>query len=146
MPGKSGRGPTQRQLRIGEELRHALVAILARGDLHDPAVAGHSITVTEVRVGNDLRTATAFVMPLGGEDTDNVVEGLNRASPAIRHQLAGMLRLRFLPRLSFRRDQSFDEARRIDTLLRDPVVARDLNSRDLDPSDPDPRDTDPTED
>lgn len=130
MSGKSGRGPSQRQLRIGEELRHALVAILERGDLRDPAVAGHAITVTEARIGSDLRTATVFVVALGGEGTDEVVAGLNRAAPAIRHQLAGYLHLKYLPSLVFRRDRSFDEARRIDDLLRDPAVARDLDPSD----------------
>lgn len=127
MSGRSGRGPSQRQLRIGEEIRHVIVSILDRGELRDPDVAGHPVTVTEVRMGNDLKTATVFVVALGGVGTDQVVKGLNRAAPAIRHQIAGHVHLKYLPSLTFRRDKSFDEAQRIEDLLRDPSVARDLD-------------------
>ena len=120
------RGPSQRQLRVGEELRHALAWILERGEVRDPDLKGVSVTVTEVRVSPDLRNATVFVLPLGGGETAAVVTGLTRARPFLRRQVANAVRLKFVPDIRFRADPSFDEARRIDTLLRDPAVARDL--------------------
>jgi ribosome-binding factor A len=126
------RAPSQRQLRVGEELRHALAWILERGDLRDPALAGISVTVTEVRVGPDLRTATAFVTPLGGGDAEAVVAALTHAKAFLRHKVGGAVRLRYVPELVFRADGSFDEASRILHLLRDPNVARDLSENDED--------------
>ncbi len=120
------RDPSQRQLRVGEELRHALAWILERGEVRDPDLRGVSVTVTEVRVSPDLRTATVFVLPLGGGETAAVVTGLTRARPFLRRQVANAVRLKFVPDIRFRADSSFDEARRIDTLLRDAAVARDL--------------------
>ncbi len=120
------RGPSQRQLRVGEELRHALAWILERGEVRDPDLKGVSVTVTEVRVSPDLRNATVFVLPLGGGETAAVVTGLTRARPFLRRQVANAVRLKFVPDIRFRADPSFDEARRIDALLRDPAVARDL--------------------
>lgn len=126
-PAKHGRGqPTQRQLRIGEELRHALAAILERGELRDPAVSGMAITVTEVRISPDLRHAMFFVTTLGGGHDQEVIEGLTRARPFLRRRLADGVRLKFMPSLSFRRDATFDQASAIDRLLRSPDVARDL--------------------
>jgi ribosome-binding factor A len=124
--------PSQRQLRVGEELRHALAHILERGEVHDPGLAGVSVTVTEVRVSPDLRNATAFIMPLGGgDDADaDAVEALTRAKGFIRRRLAEMVRLRVTPAFSFRLDGSFDEAGHIEDLLRRPEVARDLVSGD----------------
>jgi ribosome-binding factor A len=113
---------SQRQLRVGEMLRHALSAILNRGDLRDPDLAGKSVTVTEVRVSPDLRNATVFVQPLGGADIEKVVSALGRAAPYLRRQIAGEIDLRYMPALSFTADTSFDYAERIDTLLKD--VAR----------------------
>jgi ribosome-binding factor A len=120
------RAPSQRQLRVGEELRHALAWILERGDLRDPSLAGISVTVTEVRVSPDLRTATAFVTPLGGGDAEAVVEALTHAKAFLRHRMAGTVKLRYVPELVFRADTSFDQASRILDLLLDPAVARDL--------------------
>jgi ribosome-binding factor A len=111
-------GASQRQLRVGEELRHALVRLLERGVLRDPALAGRSITVTEVRVSPDLKNATAFVTPLGGAGGVEAVKALNHASAHLRGQVAGAVRLRFAPRLDFVLDTSFDNASRIDRVLR----------------------------
>ena len=119
--------PSQRQLRVGEELRHALSAVLMRGDLRDPALSDVSITVTEVRVSPDLRNATAFIMPLGGDNTDEVLAALKRASAFLRGQVSRQVRLKYSPSLSFQADQSFDEAQRIDDALRRPEVVRDLH-------------------
>jgi len=122
--------PSQRQLRVGEELRHALAHILERGEVHDPGLAGASVTVTEVRVSPDLRNATAFIMPLGGGADDDAVDALTRAKGFIRRRLAEMVRLRITPAFSFRLDASFDEAGHIEELLRRPEVARDLAPED----------------
>ena len=128
MSKSRARAPSQRQLRVGEELRHILVQVLERGELHDPAVQDTPITVTEVRASPDLKNATAFVVPLGGDAavTDRVLEGLNRAAPYLRRVLAEKVRLRHTPRIKFLADMSFDEARHIEGLLREPAVARDL--------------------
>jgi ribosome-binding factor A len=118
--------PTQRQLRVGEEIRHALARIFARGELHDPELAGADITVSEVRASPDLKAATVFVLPLGGEGTDRLIAALGRAAPAVRAMLAREVQLRFVPNLRFQPDRSFDNARRVEALLHDPVVARDI--------------------
>lgn len=120
------KAPSQRQLRVGEELRHALAHILERGEVHDPGLAGAPVTVTEVRVSPDLRNATAFIMPLGGSADAAAVEALTRAKGFIRRRLAEMVRLRIMPAFSFHLDASFDEAGHIEALLRRPEVARDL--------------------
>jgi len=124
---RPGRERSQRQLRVGETLRHALIEALTRGEeLRDPALVGASLTVTEVRVSPDLRNATAFVMPLGGANTDAVVAALNHAAPFLRRQLSRRVALRHLPALSFVADAAFDEGAHIDSLLRSPAVRRDL--------------------
>ena len=123
---------SQRQLRVGEVIRHALAQTLERGEAHDPGLDGVSITVTEVRISPDLRNATAFVMPLGGADAGPVLESLTRAAPFFRRRIAGEVDLRRLPALSFVLDDSFDNASHIDTLLRSPNVAADV---DIDPED-----------
>ncbi len=120
------KAPSQRQLRVGEELRHALAWILERGELRDPGLSGLTVTVTEVRISPDLRNATAFVIPLGGGGTTDVVDALNRAEPFVRRKIAKAVKLKYLPGLNFIADPSFDEARRINDLLADPGVARDL--------------------
>ena len=122
------KAPSQRQLQVGEELRHILAQVLDRAELHDPAVQDTPITVTEVRASPDLKSATAFVVPLGGDAavTDRVLEGLNRAEPFLRRILAEKVRLRHTPRIKFLADNSFEEARHIEGLLREPAVARDL--------------------
>ncbi|MHA1112979.1 MAG: 30S ribosome-binding factor RbfA [Alphaproteobacteria bacterium] len=113
------RAPGQRQLRVGEELRHALATIFARGDLRDPVLAAGLITVTEVSISPDLRNATAYVMPLGGVNREETLAGLRRAAPYLRHRLASVMQLRYMPNLKFEIDSSFDTAERIDTLMRD---------------------------
>lgn len=112
------RPPSQRQLRVGEEIRHALAGIFLRGDLRDPDLVGIPITVTEVRAGSDLKSVTAYVMPLGGGEEAAVVAALRRAAPYLRGQLAREVSLKFTPSLRFEIDRSFAEAQRIDGLLR----------------------------
>jgi len=124
------KAPSQRQLRVGEELRHAVAWILERGEIRDPGLGDRPVTVTEVRVSPDLRYATAYVMPLGGANTEAVVAALNRAAPFVRRQIGHAVKLRYLPSLSFVADTSFDQARHIEDLLRDPAVARDLGDDD----------------
>ncbi len=126
------KAPSQRQLRVGEELRHAMAWILERGDIRDPGLSGASVTVTEVRISPDLRKATAFVMPLGGGDTENVVQALNRAAPFVRRQVGKAVKLKYLPSLNFVADKSFDAAGHIDDLLASPTVARDLGPENQD--------------
>ncbi len=122
------KAPSQRQLRVGEEIRHALAWTLERDEVRDPSVQGVPVTVTEVRVSPDLKNATAFVVPLGAEDgaVAALIEGLSRASPFLRRRIGEKVRLRHVPRLNFVADPSFDNAGRIDALLRQPAVARDL--------------------
>lgn len=108
-------------MRVGEALRHGLAAIVERGDFHDPVLASHSITITEVRVSPDLRNATAFVVPLGGQDVEPVMAALAEAAPYLRKHLAATVRLKYMPRVSFKFDTSFDEASHIDSLLRQVV-------------------------
>ena len=134
----TGRGPpkvpSQRQLRAGELIRHALVEILREEDITDPALEGVSITVTEVRMSPDLRHAMVFVEPLGGgEQADEVVKGLNRHAGFLRGRLGHAIAMKFTPALKFLHDESFDEAARMNRLFDDPRVARDLESRE--PSD-----------
>lgn len=121
-----GRSPSVRQLRVGEELRHRLAAVLERGALRDPVLRGQSFTVTEVRCSPDLRNATVFVVPLGGVWDEGVLRALDRAAPFLRGEIGRDFHLKYLPRLSFARDTSYDDADRIDRLLRSPEVARDL--------------------
>ena len=129
------KAPSQRQLRVGEELRHAVAWMLEKGEIRDPGLGSAPITVTEVRVSPDLRNATAYVTPLGGgAGTEAVVEALNRAAPFIRRQVARTVKLRLLPNFVFVADQSFDRAQHIGDLLRDPAVARDLGHDDDDGS------------
>lgn len=123
---RGGRERSQRQLRVGELIRHALVDVLSRGDLHDPELTGASITVTEVRVSPDLRNATVFVLPLGGAKTAETVAALKRATPFLRRMIGQEMTMKFLPALSFVADTAFEQSTRIDDLLRSPSVSRDL--------------------
>ncbi|MCW2235606.1 30S ribosome-binding factor RbfA [Azospirillum canadense] len=122
----AGKPPSQRQLRVGEELRHALAELLQRGDFHDPELAALNVTVTEVRISPDLRNATAFVTPLGGGHMDETLAALRRAGPFLRGQIARAINLRHAPTLSFEADTSFDYASHIDNILHSPAVARDV--------------------
>ena len=119
-------GPSQRALRVGELIRHALAEMLSRGDIHDPVIEGRMITVPEVRMSPDLRLATVYVMPLGGKDEQEIVAALERNKKFLRGEIAHRVNLRYAPELRFRLDTSFDEGDKIDSLLRQPVVKRDL--------------------
>ena len=124
------KGPTQRQLRAGELVRHALVDILREEDLTDAALAGVSVTITEVRMSPDLKHAIAFAEPLGGAKAAEVVAGLNRSARFLRGRLGHIIELRFTPDLKFVHDPSFDEAERMNRLLADPRVRRDVEGPD----------------
>ena len=118
--------PSQRQLRIGELVRHKLAEMLARGDIHDDVIASHAITVPEVRLSSDLKLATAYVITLGDSDTDAVIEALNRNKRYIRAEVAQAVNLKFAPDIRFRRDETFEEASRIDQLLASAKVRQDV--------------------
>src|SRR6202012_264598 len=122
----SASGGSQRQLRVGETVRHALAEILAHGNVHDPDLEGHIVTVPEVRMSPDLKLATIYVMPLGGRDTEVVIEALNRNKKFLRGEIAHRVNLKFAPEIRFRADDRFEEAERIEKLLRTPEVQRDL--------------------
>src|SRR6202162_1771578 len=121
------KGPSQRALRAGELVRHALVEILVRGDVHDPVIETHLITVPEVRMSPDLRLATVYVMPLGGTDEKDVIGALERNKRYLRGEVAHRVNLKFAPDIRFRIDERFEEAERIERLLRSPEVKRDLD-------------------
>ena len=120
-------GGSQRQLRVGELIRHELAEMLSRGDVHDPVIEAHMITVPEVRMSADLRLATVYVMPLGGRDEDEVLGALERNKRYMRGEIARRVNLKFAPEIRFRIDDRFDEAERIEKLLRTPEVQRDLD-------------------
>lgn len=122
------KGPSQRQLRVGEQVRHALAEMLQRGELQDDVIESAVISVGEVRMSPDLKIATAFVVPLGAKDENAVVEALNRHSRFIRGRMSPALRqMKYMPEFRFRLDTSYDNMTRIDALLRSPEVARDLD-------------------
>ena len=119
-------GSSQRQLRVGELVRHALAEMLTRGDVHDPVIEGRMITIPEVRVTADLRLATIYVMPMGGRDAEQVVAAFERHKKFLRTEIAHRINLKVAPDIRFRVDDRFAEAERIDKLLRSPEVQRDL--------------------
>jgi len=123
-------GGSQRQLRVGELIRHAIADMLTRGDVHDPVLESHIVTVPEVAVTADLRLATIYVMPLGGKDTQPVLDALERNKKFLRGEIAHRVNLKFAPDIRFRLDERFNEAERIDRLLRSPKVQRDLDAED----------------
>ena len=131
MAGRN-RAPSQRQLRVGEELRHVISGVLARGEIRDPDVQGVVITVTEVRASPDLKYATVFIAPLGGGDVEAILEGLKRSAKYVRGRVARQVRLRNTPQLVFEVDTSFDTGSHIDSLLHRPEVKRDLELDDVD--------------
>lgn len=128
--GRKARGPSQRQLRAGELIRHTLVDILTREDLRDPLLVNTSITISEVRTTPDLKQADVYCMPLGGKqaglDEKAIISALNTVAPYLRSLLAKQIDMKYTPQLNFRKDESFDEASRIEALLARPDVARDL--------------------
>jgi ribosome-binding factor A len=119
-------GASARQLRVGELIRHALADMFSRGDIHDPVIEAHMITVPEVRMSADLRLATIYIMPLGGRDEDAVLDALERNKRYMRGEIAHRVNLKFAPEIRFRIDDRFDEAERIAKLLQTPAVQRDL--------------------
>uniref|UniRef100_A0A9E7ZSN5 Ribosome-binding factor A n=1 Tax=Bosea sp. NBC_00436 TaxID=2969620 RepID=A0A9E7ZSN5_9HYPH len=118
-------GPSQRQLRVGELIRHALAEMLARGDIHDDVLAKHVVTVPEVRLSPDLKLATCYIMPLGGLDIAPVLKALDANKRYLRGEIAHRVNLKYAPDLRFRADESFAEAERIDALLDTEAVRRD---------------------
>lgn len=121
----SNSAPSQRMLRVGELIRHKLAEMLSRGEIHDDVLASHVITIPEVRLSPDLKLATVYVMPLGGNDVKPVIEALTRNKKHIRAEVAHTLNLRYAPDLRFREDETFEEATRIDRLLDSERVRRD---------------------
>lgn len=119
-----------RVLKVGERVRHILSELLARQEVHDDTLSAHSVSVTEVRMSPDLRNATAYVKPLMGEAEEVVVKALRTNTAFLQREVAKRLGLKFAPKLKFRADETFDEADRIERLLRDPKVARDLAPED----------------
>ena len=129
-PNAGPAGPSQRMLRVGEQVRHALAEVLARGDIQDPALAGMIISVLEVRMSPDLRHGTVLVMPLGGKGEAEAVAVLNLNAKALRHEVSRRLReLKFSPDLRFRVDDRYDETQRIDKIFHSDRVKRDLASQ-----------------
>ncbi len=132
------KAPSQRQSRVAELIRHALSEVLARGDVQDPVLARHPVTIPQVRMSPDLKLATAYVMPLGGQDERPVLEALDRNKKLLRQEVARRVRdLRYAPDLRFRRDDTFDEASKIDDILRSEKVRRDLAAPPVDIDDQD---------
>jgi ribosome-binding factor A len=126
MPNPEVNGPTQRQLRVGELIRHALADILARGLIADPDVDGVVITVPEVRVSPDLKHATVLVMPLGGRNKEKAIAGLTRSAKWLRGQVATRVNLKFATELSFKLDTRYEDDDRVTEMLKDPEIAKDL--------------------
>lgn len=134
---RSDLGPSQRQLRVGEMLRHALATILFRGDIRDPDLAGVSVTITQVLPSGDMRHATVYCEPLGGKDADKIIKALNRNKAYLRGQMGHMIDLKFTPDLRFVEDKSFAEAEKIENILKSEKVQQDL-SKSGDDSDDEP--------
>jgi ribosome-binding factor A len=125
----TGKGPSQRMLRVGEMVRHKLAELLIRGEIHDDILASHVVSITEVRISPDLKLATAYVMPLGGKDTATVLAALEKHKKFIRAEIAQTLDLRYAPDIRFREDETFDEVSRIDRLLHSEKVRRDVEKK-----------------
>ena len=121
-------GPSQRQLRVGEMLRHALADVLRRGDMRDPDLAGVSVTITQVKPSADMRYATIFCEPLGGKNAKPIIAALNRHKGYLRGEMGHLIALKFTPELRFVEDESFAEAQKIESLLKSAAVARDLSA------------------
>ena len=127
------KGPSQRQLKVGEHIRHVIAEILARGEIRDAALSGVIMTVTEVTVSPDLRNATVYCTPLGGRNAPAVIEALNRHKGFLRGELGRQLDMRYTPQIHFTYDSSFDRGAEMDALLRQPVVQADLKKDEDDP-------------
>ena len=133
-------GPTQRQLRVGEMLRHALSEILRRREIRDPDLEGVSVTITQVKPSPDMRYATVYCAPLGGKNAEAIIAALNRHKGFLRGQMGHMITTKFTPDLRFLEDRSFAEAEKIENLLKSPAVARDLVDTQEDENDSDAHD------
>ncbi|WP_352866180.1 30S ribosome-binding factor RbfA [Mesorhizobium sp. M1329] len=132
----STKGPSQRMLRVGEQVRHALSETLQRGEILDPLIENAVVSVSEVRMSPDLKIATAFVSPLGAKDAGAVVEALNKHAKFVRGRVSGALRqMKYMPEFRFRLDTSYDNFQKINELLHSPEVARDLSADDKDKDD-----------
>ncbi len=127
-----GSGPSQRQLRVGELIRRTLSDVLARADVHDPDLNRHSITVGEVRMSTDLKVATAFVLPLGGQGAEDALAALRRNTPELRHLVAKAMTLKYAPQLKFHLDETFDRMDDTRRLFADERVRRDVEAADED--------------
>ncbi|RNF34905.1 30S ribosome-binding factor RbfA [Paracoccus methylarcula] len=127
-----GKGPSQRQLRVGELIRRTLSDVLLRADVHDPDLNRHSITVGEVRTSPDLKVATAFVLPLGGQEAEEALEALRRNAPELRHLIAKEMTLKYAPQLRFQLDETFDRMDDTRRLFADERVRRDVEAPDDD--------------
>src|SRR5471032_1349617 len=125
-------GPSQRQLRVGEMLRHALAEILNRNEIRDPDLDGVSVTITQVKPSPDMRYATVYCEPLGGQNAKEIVAALNRHKGFLRGEMGHMISTKFTPDLRFVEDESFAEAQKIETILKSPEVQRDLAASDED--------------
>ncbi|MFD2052734.1 30S ribosome-binding factor RbfA [Mesorhizobium calcicola] len=146
MPRPTTSSPSQRMLRVAEQVRHALSETLQRGEIIDPLIENTVVSVSEVRMSPDLKVATAFVSPLGAKDTDAVVEALNKHAKFVRGRVSGALRqMKFMPEFRFKLDTSFDNFARINDLLKSPEVARDLGPEDQNKVDQDKDDNKDTE-
>jgi ribosome-binding factor A len=126
---KTGKGPSQRMLRVGEMVRHKVAELLIRGEIHDDVLASHVVSISEVRISPDLKLATAYVMPLGGKDTEKVIAALERHKKFIRAEVAQTLDLKYAPDIRFREDETFEEVSRIDRLLYSEKVRRDVEKK-----------------
>ena len=126
---KTGKGPSQRMLRVAELIRHKIAELLIRGEIHDDVLASHVVSISEVRISPDLKLATAYVMPLGGKDTEAVLAALERHKKFIRAEVAQTLDLKYAPDIRFREDETFEEVSRIDRLLYSEKVRRDVEKK-----------------
>lgn len=131
----TGTGPSQRQLRVGELIRRTLSEVLTRAEVHDPELNRHSITVGEVRASPDLKVATAYVMPLGGQDAEGALAALRRNAPELRHLIARGMSLKYAPQLRFVLDETFDRMDDTRRMLADERVQRDIRAEDGDEDD-----------
>lgn len=125
----TAKGPSQRMLRVAEMIRHKLAELLSRGEIHDDVLASHVVTIPEVRISADLKLATAYVMPLGGKDTEKVIAALDKHKKFIRAEIAHTLNLKYAPDIRFREDETFEEVSRIDALLHSEKVRRDVEKK-----------------
>jgi ribosome-binding factor A len=123
-------GPSQRQLRVGEALRHALAEVMRENDIRDPELGGVSVTITQVKPSPDMRYATVYCEPLGGQNAKQIVAALNRHKGFLRGEMGHLLTMKFTPELRFVEDESFAEAEKIETILKSERVSRDLAATD----------------